>query len=197
MWNAEDGYFWTGSNDGATINKSATQRPLDVQTWSWLAARQSRYAEALDWARTNLAVTDTPQRTNSALTGNYTVTGVAFGSGSLKADTETPIDQWHGNPDSGSGLVRGHRSARARAAGPQSARRPRQAPRSCWPPSSRPRASWAPGQTYNGKAIPGGIVAASSPMNTGFGFGYYQHLHVGATSWYVMAGTRTNPYVFL
>ncbi len=43
----------------------------------------------------------------------------------------------------------------------------------------------------------GGVVAASSPMDTGFGFGYYPNLHVGATSWYVFAATRTNPYRFV
>ncbi len=101
VWNAEDGYFWVGSNDGSTINKAPTELALDVQTWSWLAARRSGYAEALDWASTNLAVTDTPQRTNSALTGNLKLSGVAFGSGSLRADTEQPIDPYHGNPDTG------------------------------------------------------------------------------------------------
>jgi hypothetical protein len=196
LWNAEDGFFWTGSNDGSTINKSPTQLPLDVQTWSWLAARRARYAEALDWAATNLAVTDTPQRTNSQLTGNQKVSGVAFGSGSLKADTETPIDAYHGGPDTGAvwfeGTAqlalslrdRGYRGDRADAEELLAA------------------VAWAQrelgdGQTFNGKRIEGGIVAASSPMNTGFGFGYYQHLHVGATSWYVMAGTDSNPYRFL
>ena len=195
MWNAEDGYFWTGSNDGAAINKSETQRPLDVQTWSWLAARQSRYAEALDWARTNLAVTDTPQRTNSELTGNYAVSGVAFGSGSLKADTEKPIDKWHGNPDSGAVWFEGTAQL-ALALRDRDGRGDRDKANELMAAISSAQSQLGQGQTYNGKAIPGGIVAASSPINTGYTFGYYQHLHVGATSWYVMAGTRTNPYVF-
>jgi hypothetical protein len=38
------------------------------------------------------------------------------------------------------------------------------------------------------------VVAASSPLHTGFGFGYYNFRHTGATSWYLMAAARTNPY---
>ncbi len=33
----------------------------------------------------------------------------------------------------------------------------------------------------------GGVVAASSLIDTGFGFGYFRVQHVGATSWYLMA----------
>jgi hypothetical protein len=40
------------------------------------------------------------------------------------------------------------------------------------------------------------VVAASSPLHTGFGFGYYPNLHLGATSWLVFAGTGVNPYRF-
>ncbi len=197
MWNADDGYFWTGSNDGATVNKSPTQRPLDVQTWFWLAVRRAQYAEALDWASTNLAVTDTPQRTNSVLTGNQKVTGVTFGSGSLKADTETPIDAYHGNPDTGAVWFEGTAQLALALARPQPSQRPCRRRPSLWPRSNGHRETSAPARRTTQKVIHGGIVAASSPLNTGFGFGYYQHLHVGATSWYVMAGTRTNPYRFL
>ncbi|HYI57191.1 MAG TPA: hypothetical protein VEX66_03420, partial [Microlunatus sp.] len=100
VWNAEDEFFWTGSDDGTTINKLGTQLPLDAQTWSWLARRQGAYATALDWGASNLAVTDTPQRLNSALAGNQRVTGVAFGSGSLRADPTVPIAEGALEPDS-------------------------------------------------------------------------------------------------
>ena len=196
MWNADDGYFWTGSNDGATVNKSPTQRPLDVQTWFWLAVRRAQYAEALDWASTNLAVTDTPQRTNSVLTGKQKVTGVTFGSGSLKADTETPIDAYHGNPDTGAVWFEGTAQL-ALALADRNRRSDRADADQLMDAIQWAQGNLGAGQTYNAKVIPGGIVAASSPLNTGFSFGYYQHLHVGATSWYVMAGTRTNPYRFL
>ena len=42
VWNDEDGFFWTGSDDGSAINKLGTQFPLDAQPWSWLARRQGR-----------------------------------------------------------------------------------------------------------------------------------------------------------
>ena len=52
------------------------------------------------------------------------------------------------------------------------------------------------GQTVGGQALPdrSGVVAASSPLHTGFGFGYYNFRHAGATSWYLMAAARTNPF---
>ena len=52
-------------------------------------------------------------------------------------------------------------------------------------------------QKFGGRVNPGGVVAASSPLDTGFGFGYFPNLHVGATSWYLMALLKTNPYRFV
>jgi hypothetical protein len=51
------------------------------------------------------------------------------------------------------------------------------------------------GQTVGDKALPerSGVVSASSPLDTGFGFGYYPYRHAGATAWYLLAATRTNP----
>lgn len=37
----------------------------------------------------------------------------------------------------------------------------------------------------------GGVVAASSLIDSGFG--YFRVQHVGATSWYLMAAARANP----
>ena len=52
------------------------------------------------------------------------------------------------------------------------------------------------GQAVNDRPIPegNGIVAATSPLNTGFGFSYVPNLHVGATSWSLIAAGRGNPY---
>ena len=140
---------------------------------------------------TNLATTDTPQRKNSSLTGNYKVTGVAFGSGSLQADTETPIP-YNVNPDSGAVWFEG--TAQLALALATASSGDGDAADELLAAIQSAQGRLGAGQTYNQKVIEGGIVAASSPLNTGFGFGYYQHLHIGATSWYVMAGTRTNPY---
>lgn len=196
LWNEEAGFFYTGSNDGSTVNTAATERPLDVQTWAWLAARPSRYAEMLDWAATNLAVTDTPVRKNSALTGNLKLSGVAFGTGSLLADPNVDIDPWNGKPDDAAVWFEGTAqlvlALRDRHRG-----RDELDAEDLLSEIRTAQRELGQGQKFGGKVIPGGIVAASSPLNTGFGFGYFPNLHVGATAWYVMAGARANPYRFL
>jgi hypothetical protein len=51
------------------------------------------------------------------------------------------------------------------------------------------------GQTVNGQPLElgQGITASTSILNTGFGFNFFPFLHIGATSWYVMAGQGANP----
>ncbi len=198
VWNAEDGFFWTGSNDGASINKSPTQLPLDVQTWSWLAARRSEYAAALDWAASNLATTDTPLRKNSTLTGNDAFTGVAFASGSLLTDTDTPIANQSYNPlpddaavwFEGTGQLALALRDRRRGDDRQDAEELLDTLRVA-------QRRLGQDQTFGGKSGDGGIVAASSPMDTGFGFGYFPNRHTAATSWFVFASLNANPYRFL
>lgn len=198
VWNAEDGFFWTGSNDGATINKSPTQLPLDVQTWSWLAARQNRYAAALDWAANNLATTDTPLRKNSTLTGNDAFTGGAFASGSLLTDTDTPIANQSYNPKPDDCAVWFEGTAQLALALRERRRGDDRTDAEELLDTIRvAQRRLGQGQVFNGKSGDGGIVAASSPMDTGFGFGYFPNLHIGATSWFVMASLTANPYLFL
>jgi hypothetical protein len=52
------------------------------------------------------------------------------------------------------------------------------------------------GGTWTGVALPprSGIVAASSGFDTGYGFGYFQCQHVGATSWFLLAALGVNPF---
>ena len=38
------------------------------------------------------------------------------------------------------------------------------------------------------------MTTATSPIDTGFGFGYFPAQHVGATAWYVMAVEGANPF---
>ena len=198
MWNAEAGFFYTGSNDGATVNTNPLQWPLDVQTWSWLAARQSRYAAALDWAANNLATTDTPLRKNSTLTGNDSFTGVAFASGSLLTDTDTPIGGQSYNPKPDDAAVWFEGTAQLALALRDRGRGDDRADAEELLDTIRvAQQRLGQGQTFNGRSGEGGIVAASSPMDTGFGFGYFPNLHIGATSWFVMASLNANPYRFL
>jgi hypothetical protein len=198
VWNGDDGFFWTGSNDGLAVNKNPKQLPLDVQTWFWLAIGKRRYAECLDWASTNLRSTDTPLRINSALRGNDTFTGVAFASGTLRTDVDARVggtEEWRPYPDDGGVWFEGTG---------QLALALRKRDRSADLASSdallatlrTAQQKLGAGQTFGRKRIDGGIQAASSPIDTGFGFAYHPHLHTAATSWYVFAATGFNPYRF-
>jgi hypothetical protein len=56
MWDARAGRFYVGTADnGVTPNDS--EQPEDVNSWSYLALRDSRYAASLGWDVRNLAVT--------------------------------------------------------------------------------------------------------------------------------------------
>ena len=81
MWSSGGGFFYTGSNDGDTINPYPL--PLDPQTWSWLALRDRRYARALEWASDTLAVTDDASEPNSQVPAGVTISGVTFSTASL------------------------------------------------------------------------------------------------------------------
>jgi hypothetical protein len=197
MWNAADGYLWTGSDDGAKVNKLETQRPLDVQTWSWLAARREAYAGALDWARTNLATTDTPVRRNSSLRGNYRVSGVGFATGTLLTDTSARIGglDYTPKPDDAGVWFEGTGQL-ALALRDRRREGDRDLADGLLGQLRSAQSTLGKGQTFGTKRVEGGIVAASSPIDTGFKFGYYPDLHTAATSWYVFAATGTNPYRF-
>lgn len=194
MWSDAGGFFYTGSNDGNTINPDPL--PLDPQTWSWLALRDRRYARALDWANTTLAVTDEASVPNSQVPAGLTVSGVTFSTASLTSTASyngIPVNQqgvwWEGTAQLATSLAdRGGRGDRARADG--LLRQVRIAQRELG-------FGTAPGtpQHVGGRPLQegGGVVAASSLLDSGFGFGYFRVQHVGATSWYLMAAARTNP----
>ena len=94
-------------------------------------------------------------------------------------------------------MVRGHRPARAGPAGPRDAGDDRDDAEELLDTLRVAQQRLGQGQTFNGRSGEGGVVAASSPMDTGFGFGYFPNLHIGATSWFVMASLNANPYRFL
>lgn len=205
MWEPAGGYLYTGTNDGTEINRDPL--PLDPQTWGWLALRDRRYARALDWAADALAARDVAGEGVSQLPAAVTVEGVTFSSASLTSTASyngLPVHQqgvWlegtaqlagafldrdgkgDGRDDRGRhGGGRGRRDDRDRAA--DLLREVRVA-----------QDSVGAGQTVGGTPLPerSGVVAASSLLDTGFGFGYFQVQHVGATSWYLMAAAGANP----
>ena len=191
MWSAGGGFFYTGSNDGDTINPYPL--PLDPQAWSWLALRDRRYARALEWASDTLAVTDDASEPNSQVPAGVAVSGVTFSTASLTSTASyngIRVNQqgvWlEGTAQLATSLAdRGGRRDRARA--DVLLQQIRIAQR-------RLGFGTTPGtpQHVGGAPLPagGGVVAASSLIDTGFGFGYFRVQHVGATSWYLMAAAR-------
>lgn len=186
MWSRADGWFWTGTNDGVEINRSPV--PLDPATWSWLALRERRYAPALDWAARALAVQDDAAAATSQLPDGERLSGVTFSTASLTSTaqyngiTVHPQGVWlEGTGQLATSLAdRGSHHDRMRAAALLAQVRHAQD-------------VLGEGQHLGGAAATGGVVAASSLLDTGFGFGYFQVQHVGATSWFLFASTRTNP----
>jgi hypothetical protein len=194
MWNPQGGHFWTGTlTDGASINTSAI--PEDVQTWSYLALHDKRYACSIDWAIKHVITTDTAAASNSTLTGNQSFTGATFTNVSLAFP---PVNA------PGYGPALDPRAVWFEGTGHLvTALSYREACGDCAKALlyleniRKGQSELGKGQTANKVAIPKGlgIVAASSPLNTGFGFGYYPYLHIGATAWFCMAELRLNPYI--
>lgn len=200
MFDAPSGHFWTGTSDPTHIffNNS----PEDVQTWSYLAFQDSTFAVTLDWVKTNLATTDTTFAFNNGWGVNGSlrlrVSGMTFaslsklgtvlGDNTVDADAvwlegtshliaallqrrlpaKSDIPSFHGDVDLAAALFESMQVAQN---------------------------SLGTEQTVNGQplVIGQGITAATSILNTGFGFNYFPFLHIGATSWYGMAGQAANP----
>ena len=199
MYNTSAGFFWTGTSDPTNIFYNNI--PEDVQTWSYLALLDPDFAASLEWVKTNLATTDTSFAFNNGwhFTGNYRVSGETYASlsklGTVLGDQSVDADavwcegtghavaalltrglpaqkdifSFHGDVNTASLMLESIQVAQA---------------------------SLGSGQTVGGKALVNGqgIVAATSPLNTGFGFNYLPFLHIGATSWYVMAAQVGNPF---
>ncbi|HEV3037775.1 MAG TPA: Tat pathway signal sequence domain protein [Candidatus Angelobacter sp.] len=205
MFDATDGgFFFTGTApDGVSINPVLSQNniPEDVQTWSFLATLDETHAQSIDWAKTNLATTDTPQTIHSHLTDNQKISGVSFASQSMRA--LNPSDQFSGRPNPNAVWLEGtgHLVA-ALLARRLPARRDLpgfhgdvNTARTLLDNIRTAQEILAKGQTVGGKAIPDGegVVAASSVLNTGFGFSFNPNRHIAATSWFAMAVQAGNP----
>ena len=192
MWDSSGGFFYTGTNDGTTINTSPI--PEDTQTWSHLALRDRRHAKSLDWAAAHLKVLDNADRPNSTVPAGQSYEGVTFSSASLTANEDAPIAQFQPKPDRNGVWFEG-------TAHLALALRERRAPGDTRLAArliasiEQAQDQLGQGQTVGGKAVAqrSGVVSASSPLDTGFGFGYYPYKHIGATAWYLLAAARTNP----
>jgi hypothetical protein len=192
MWEADGGFFYTGTNDGVTVNKSPI--PEDTQTWTHLALDSRAHAPSLNWAARELAVLDHAERPNSTVPAGQSYDGVTFSSASLLANEGAPIADGQPRPNRNGVWFEGTAhlalALRERGAAGDEARA-----RRLVESVERAQDLLGGGQTVGGRALPerSGVVAASSPLDTGFGFGYYPYRHTGATAWYLMAAARFNP----
>jgi hypothetical protein len=196
MYNAADGYFYTGTlSDQITINPQPI--PEDCQTWSYLGLLDNRYKGTIDWALANLQSTDTSSARNSSLTGSEQITGMVYDTASLSTPVSSGDDP---NAVWLEGTAHTIAALTARAiAGRDSL------PKLFEDLSTAlgflhqlriAQSELGVGQKVNGSIIsPGeGLLAATSLMDTGFGFSYLPSLHIGATGWYVLAALGGNSF---
>ncbi|RSM59384.1 hypothetical protein DMB66_28150 [Actinoplanes sp. ATCC 53533] len=205
MWNHTERFLWTGTLGGVPgedpnlINTGNI--PEDVQTWALLSLHDRRYDDAVDWVTENLANTD------------GAVSGVTYSSqakirtgpvsGSTVENNRNAV--WlEGNGHTALALLK--RDGRGDTAlAKRLLRQTTIAQRSLGAGQTVGLTADAdhgklsnPGEggTWTGTPLPAhaGIVAATSAFDTGFAFGYFPRQHVGATSWFLMAGQNFNPY---
>ena len=208
MFNAENDFFWTGTlGDGATINTNPI--PEDVNTWSFLALQDQALAGTVDWAKTNLAVTDTPQSFNNSVAGNKVrISGITYTNFAqhppIVNNDFAASDPFSTLPNPNAVWLEGTAHVAA-------ALSVRNLPAGLDLPGFRgdrntasflllnilgAQATQGTGQTCAGQLIPAGtgVMAASSELNTGFGFSYKPFLHIGATGWFAIAAQARNPF---
>ncbi|WP_370261999.1 Tat pathway signal sequence domain protein [Streptomyces sp. V4I8] len=192
VWEADGGFFYTGSNDGVTVNKSPI--PEDTQTWTYLALDSRSHARSLDWAARELAVLDHAERRNSTVPAGQSYDGVTFSSASLLANEDAPNADSQPRPDRNGVWFEGTAHL-ALALRERDGRGDEARARRLIDSVERAQDLLGVGQTVGGRTLPerSGVVSASSPLDTGFGFGYYPYRHLGATAWYLMAAARANP----
>lgn len=200
MFDAPSGHFWTGTTDPTHINYNNS--PEDVNTWSYLAFKDPNYAVSIDWVKTNLDTTDTSfafnngwgvngslkLRVNGMTYASLSKLGTVLGDNSVDADAVwlegsghliasllqrnlppgKDLPSFHGDVALALHLIENVQVAQN---------------------------SLGAGQTVNGQVlvVGQGLTAATSPLNTGFGFNYLPLLHIGATSWYVIGAQGNNP----
>src|SRR5262245_2531963 len=200
MWNSNAGFFWTGTGtDGATINRDNI--PADTQTWSFLALQDESFAASIDWAKTNLATTDTPQTINSRLSGNIRIEGSSYASLSMRS--LAPSSQFDQPPDPNGVWLEGTAHLATALLDRKLCRGrdidgfagDRETASSLLDNIRLAQERLGQNQTIGGGDLTNrqGVVAASSVVNTGFGFSFYPNLHLAATSWFLIAGQSGNP----
>ncbi|HVZ15559.1 MAG TPA: hypothetical protein VG897_00445 [Terriglobales bacterium] len=200
MFDAPSGHFWTGTSDPTHIFYDNS--PEDVQTWSYLAFKDPKFAISVDWVKTNLATTDTSFAFNNGWANNtglkIRVNGMTFASlsklGTVLGDQSVDADAvWI----EGTGhliaalLFRQLAPAKDLPSFHGDINLALQLIESMQVAQN----SLGAGQTVNQQPliVGQGLTASTSILNTGFGFNYFPYLHIGATAWYLMGAQGNNP----
>lgn len=193
LFHAAGPYFYTGTlSDGATINP--TPIPEDCQTWSYMALLDTAFQRSIDWAIQHLETTDSAASPHTSITGTDKFHGVVFDTASLTTSADDPTAVWlEGTAHTAAALAA--RVLNAHDTLPMLLNDIVQAIQllqDCVHAQNK----LGLGQTVAGKPIPVnlGLVAATSIMDTGFGYTYGPSLHIGATGWFLIANHAGNPF---
>jgi len=192
MYNAAGPFFWTGTAGAQSSEINYWPIPEDCQTWSYLATLDNQYARSIGWALKNLQTTDTATSPHSSLTGSESFTGMTFDTASLYTGFADPDAVWlEGTSHTIAALVAraGREIGTARVADWQSALK-------FVDTCDSAQAQLGANETVNGIPIPlgSGLVAATSVLDTGFGYTYGPSKHIGATGWFLIALQGGNPF---
>lgn len=193
MYNPAGPFFYTGTlGNGITINPKPI--PEDVQTWSFLATLSQPWSRTIDWAFANLQTTDTAAAPHSSLTGTERITGLVFDTTSLTSTADDPTAVWlEGTAHTATALVaralHGGDTLAGLLADLGSALR-------LLGQCEKAQSLLGAGKSAGGRPIPQGLglVAATSILDTGFGYTYGPSLHIGATGWFLLAALAGNPF---
>jgi len=204
MFDSPSGHFWTGTNPDNSTNYNNS--PEDVNTWSYLAYKNSTYGVSIDWVKTNLSTTDTSFAYNNSWgygTQKIRVNGMTYASlsklGTILGDPTSDADAvWlEGTGHLIAALLFRRLPADKDIPGFHGDLELAFALIENCQIAQDNLAGLAGTavQTVNGTPIPTGtgLTASTSNLNTGFGFSYYPYLHIGATGWYVIGALGFNP----
>ncbi|MFA5844742.1 MAG: hypothetical protein WC971_07930 [Coriobacteriia bacterium] len=166
MWDSDSGRFWTGTlGDGTTTNTANI--PVDIQAWAVLAFPEKlEYRQGLAWAEANA-------RTDCAVHDcpNHSDARPGFSGFDFNDDLD---GIWF---EGTAQMVTAYRAACETEAAGTYLRELRRAQVSA--------------ENSDGRGI---VAACHDGVTTGFDLVYLNRLHVGATSWFIMAARSFNPY---
>lgn len=193
MYNPAGPYFYTGTlGDQVSINPSPI--PEDCQTWSYMATLRADWRHTIDWALANLETTDTSSAPHSSLTGKQKIHGLVFDTASLTTTVYDPYAVWlEGTGHAIAALIT--RVLRGADSIPKSFEDLSTA-LALIQQCEKAQNLLGADKKVGGHAIPQGLglVAATSIMDTGFGYTYGPSLHIGATGWYLLGALGGNPF---